>query len=254
MPGPGGSCIGAASPQVRGNFGSVAPMPIEPPPSRWALPDPAAAGDHEVAGVGADLEPGTLLAAYRAGLFPMRLGGFGGFGRRIGWWSPDPRGIIPLDGLHVSRTLRRSCRDFEVRVDTAFEHVMKGCADPKRPHGWIDRSFVKAYTELHELGWAHSVETWQVDDAGRDALVGGLYGVAIGGLFAAESKFHRVRDASKVAVVALVDLMHSGGGQLLDVQWTTDHLRTLGAIDVPREEYLALVADAITAPTMTWFG
>ena len=83
---------------------------------------------------GADLEPGTLLAAYRAGLFPMRLGGLGGFGRRIGWWSPDPRGIIPLDGLHVSRTLRRSCRDFEVRVDTAFEHVMKGCADPKRPH------------------------------------------------------------------------------------------------------------------------
>jgi leucyl/phenylalanyl-tRNA--protein transferase len=184
----------------------------------------------------------------------MRLGGLGGLGRRIGWWSPDPRGIIPLDGLHVSRTLRRSCRDFEVRVDTAFEQVMKGCADPSRPHGWIDRSFVKAYTQLHELGWAHSVETWQVDAAGRDHLVGGCYGVAIGGLFAAESKFHRVRDASKVAVVALVDLMNAGGGQLLDVQWTTDHLRTLGAIDVPRDDYLARVADVITAPTMTWFA
>jgi leucyl/phenylalanyl-tRNA--protein transferase len=225
-------------------------VPIEPPPSRWALPAAEAAGDHEVAGVGADLEPGTLLAAYRSGLFPMRLGARG----RIGWWSPDPRGIIPLDGLHVSRSLWRSCRDFEVRVDTAFVDVVKGCADPKRPHGWIDRSFVKAYRELHELGWAHSVETWQVDDAGREVLVGGLYGVAIGGLFAAESKFHRVRDASKVALVALVDLMNDGGGRLLDVQWTTDHLRSLGAVDVQRADYLALLADAIAAPDMTWFG
>lgn len=224
-------------------------MPIEPPPSRWALPPAAAAGDHEVAGVGADLEPGTLLAAYRGGLFPMRLGARG----RIAWWSPDPRGIIPLDALHVSRSLRRSCRAFEVRVDTAFVEVMKGCADPKRPHGWIDRSFVKAYSRLHELGWAHSVETW-TRDAGHEVLVGGLYGVAIGGLFAAESKFHRVRDASKVALVALVDLMNTGGGRLLDVQWTTDHLRTLGAIDVPRDEYLVMLADAIAAPTMTWFG
>lgn len=225
-------------------------MPIEPPPSRWVLPPATAAGDHEVAGVGGDLEPGTLLAAYRSGLFPMRLGARG----RIAWWSPDPRGIIPLDGVHVSRSLRRSCRDFEVRVDTAFVDVMKGCADPRRPHGWIDRSFVKAYTKLHTLGWAHSVETWQVDDAGRELLVGGLYGVAIGGLFAAESKFHRVRDASKVAVVALVDLMNGGGGQLLDVQWTTDHLRTLGAVDVPRDEYLTVLAAAVGAPTMTWFG
>ncbi len=225
-------------------------MPTEPPPSRWALPPASAAGDQEVAGVGADLEPGTLLAAYRSGLFPMRLGARG----RLGWWSPDPRGIIPLDGVHVSRSLRRSLRDFEVRVDTAFVDVMQGCADPRRPHGWIDRSFVKAYSKLHELGWAHSVETWQVDESGRETLAGGLYGVAIGGLFAAESKFHRVRDASKVAVVALVDLMNRGGGRLLDVQWTTDHLRTLGAIDVPRDEYLVMLADAIAAPTMTWFG
>lgn len=224
-------------------------MPIEPPPTRFALPPPAAAGDGEIAGVGADLEPGTLLAAYRRGLFPMRLRARG----PVGWWSPDPRGIVPLDALHVSRSLRRSCRDFEVRVDTAFEQVMRGCADPRRPHGWIDRSFLRAYGTLHELGWAHSVETWQVGENGHEVLVGGLYGVAIGGLFAAESKFHNVRDASKVAVVALVELMRAGGGELLDVQWTTDHLRTLGAVDVSRDEYLRRVERAIAAPVMTWF-
>jgi leucyl/phenylalanyl-tRNA--protein transferase len=207
-----------------------------------------AAGEGEIAGVGADLEPGTLLAAYRRGLFPMRLRAR----RPIAWWSPDPRGVIPLDGLHVSRTLRRSCRDFEVRVDTAFDEVMHGCADPRRPHGWIDRSFQRAYRELHDLGWAHSVETWQVDDSGHEVLAGGLYGVAIGGLFAAESKFHRVRDASKVALVALVELMRAGGGELLDVQWTTDHLCALGAVDVTREEYLRRLARAVAAPTMTW--
>jgi leucyl/phenylalanyl-tRNA--protein transferase len=213
----------------------------------------------EIAGVGADLAPGTLLAAYRQGLFPMRVQARGPLGLGpLGWWSPDPRGIVPLDGLHVSRSLRRSQRRFEIRVDTAFEDVMRGCADPKRPHGWIDKKFITAYTELHRLGWAHSVETWQVGeqgcgDRGRDELVGGLYGVAIGGLFAAESKFHRVTDASKVAVVALVDLMRAGGGTLLDVQWTTPHLASLGAVDVPRARYLELLADAVAAPTMSTF-
>jgi leucyl/phenylalanyl-tRNA--protein transferase len=171
----------------------------------------------------------------------------------LGWWSPDPRGILPLDGLHVSRSLRRSVRRFEVRVDTAFEEVMRGCADPKRPHGWIDRKFIAAYTGLHELGWAHSVETWSIDASGRDALVGGLYGVAIGGLFAAESKFHRATDASKVAVVGLVELMRAGGGVLLDVQWTTPHLESLGAVEVPRARYLELVADAVARPAITIF-
>src|SRR5262245_1219748 len=207
----------------------------------------------EIARVGADLEPGPLLAAYRQGLFPMRLQSRGPIGPGpLGWWSPDPRGILPLDGLHVSRSLRRSRRRFEVRVDTAFTDVMRGCADPKRPHGWIDRKFIAAYTELHELGWAHSVETWHVDDDGS-VLVGGLYGVAIGGLFAAESKFHRVTDASKVAVVALVELMRGSGGSLLDVQWTTPHLASLGAIDVPRVRYLELVAEAVERPAITTF-
>lgn len=230
-------------------------MPVEPPPSRWELPSAAGLPEGtEIAGVGADLAPGTLLAAYRRGLFPMRLQARGPIGLGpLGWWSPDPRGILPLDGLHVSRSLRRSQRRFEVRVDTGFEDVMRGCADPGRPHGWIDRKFIAAYCGLHELGWAHSVETWEVDADGRSRLVGGLYGVAIGGLFAAESKFHLVSDASKVAVVALVELMRRGGGVLLDVQWTTPHLASLGAIEAPRDRYLALVAAAVELPPMTTF-
>ena len=230
-------------------------VPIEPPPSRWALPDPAdAAPDAEIVGVGADLAPGTLLSAYRQGLFPMRLHSRGPIGLGpIGWWSPDPRGIIPLDELIVSRSLRRSSRRFEIRVDTAFVDVMRGCADPRRPHGWIDKKFIAAYTELHRLGWAHSVETWQDDERGERVLVGGLYGVSIGGLFAAESKFHRVTDASKVAVVALVDLLRAGGGTLLDVQWTTPHLASLGAVDVTRARYLELVADAVACPPVSTF-
>jgi leucyl/phenylalanyl-tRNA---protein transferase len=192
-----------------------------------------------IVGVGADLEPGTLLAAYRSGLFPMRLDAQG----PLAWWSPDPRGVIPLDNMHVSRSLRRSRRRFDVRVDTAFEDVMRGCADPRRPHGWIDEEFIAAYVALHQLGWAHSVEVWR-----GDQLAGGLYGVAIGGLFAAESKFHRERDASKVAVVGLVELMHDADATLLDVQWTTPHLESLGAVDVARHEYLALLAAAIDRP------
>ncbi len=212
--------------------------PVEAPPTRWALPSPGAAGNDEVAGVGDDLEPGTLLAAYRRGLFPMRLGG----GGPIGWWSPDPRGIIPLDGLHVSRSLRRSCRRFETSVDHAFTDVMRGCADRRRPGGWIDESFVEAYSRLHELGWAHSVEAWTA--AGE--LAGGVYGVAIGGLFAAESMFHRETDAGKVALVTLVELLRAGGARLLDVQWVTPNLAALGAVEVPRERYLELLAEALS--------
>jgi leucyl/phenylalanyl-tRNA--protein transferase len=231
--------------------GSVAAVPIEPPTSRWELPSAVTPPGAEIAGVGADLQPGTLLLAYRRGLFPMRVRARG----PIAWWSPDPRGIIPLDGLVVSRSLRRSCRRFDVRVDTAFEQVVRGCADPSRPHGWIDEQFVAAYTELHRLGWAHSVETWSVDAAsGASELVGGLYGVAIGGLFAAESKFHRARDASKVALVALVDQLRAGGASLLDVQWTTPHLESLGAVDIPRRQYLERLAAAVAAPPSTGFG
>ena len=187
----------------------------------------------ELVGLGADLAPATLLAAYRRGLFPMRVERDG----PIGWWSPDPRGVFSLDradGVHVSRSLRRSCRRFEIRVDTAFAAVIRECADPTRPNGWIDEEFIAAYTQLHEMGWAHSVEAWTTPVSGRSQLAGGLYGVAIGGLFAAESKFHRVTDASKVAVVGCFERLRTGGGVLFDVQWCTEHLATLGAVEVTR--------------------
>lgn len=178
-----------------------------------------------------------MLAAYRAGLFPMPLRR----PRTIAWWSPDPRGTLPLDGLRVSRSLRKACDRYDVRVDTAFDHVIAACADPKRPHGWIDRSVTEAYRRLHRLGWAHSVEAWTPDGQ----LAGGLYGIAIGGLFAGESMFHRRTDASKVALVGLVERLREGGATLLDVQWTTDHLTSLGAIAIPREEYLERLAAAL---------
>ena len=223
---------------------TTALRPEDPPPSRWEMPDPSRADDSGVVAIGADLEPGTLLAAYRAGLFPMPIRK-----RTLGWWSPDPRGVLPLDGLKVSRSLRRSCSRYEVTVDTSFSSVVQACADPRRPHGWIDDSIVDAYQRLHDLGWVHSVETWTPEGE----LVGGLYGVAIGGLFAGESMFSHATDASKVALVHLVDRLLRGGGVLLDVQWTTDHLASLGAVDVPRPEYLERLAEAVALPQMTAF-
>jgi len=211
-------------------------VPIEPPPTPWGFPSPSVADDAGVVGVGADLEPGTLLAAYRSGLFPMPVGR----GPRIAWWSPDPRGLLPLDGLRISRSLRQACRRYEVRVDTAFDAVIRRCADPSRDGGWISADIMSAYSVLHDLGWAHSVETWAGDE-----LVGGLYGVSIGGLFAGESMFHDATDASKVALVGLVDRLTAGGATLLDVQWTTPHLTSLGAVDVPRPLYLELLAAAV---------
>lgn len=228
--------------------------PIEPDPSPWAfadLRDPRADGLlDDLVGMGADVAPGTLLAAYRRGIFPMP-----GESPRdpMMWFSPLRRGVLPLDGLRVSRSLRRSVRDFEIRVDTAFDEVVQGCADPRRPHGWIDKRIRNAYGRLHRLGWAHSVETWQ-----DDRLVGGLYGVAIGGLFAGESMFHRVRDASKVALVGLVDVLREGppeiiGRRVLDVQWKTDHLASLGVVEVPRNEYLDRLEQALKLPLPSAF-
>lgn len=167
-------------------------------------------------------------------------------GHKLAWWSPDPRGIIPLDGLVVSRSLRRSCQRFEVRVDTAFGQVIAACADPARRGAWIDKRMKSAYVRLHELGWAHSVEAWSADGE----LAGGLYGVAIGGLFAGESMFYRQRDASKVALVALVEALRAGGGQLLDVQWLTPHLASLGAVAVSRTRYHELLAGAVEQPQL----
>ena len=230
----------------------VAPAaPVEPPPSAYAFGDPGAApSSDELLGVGADLEPGTLLAAYRAGLFPMPLSRRG----PVGWWSPDPRGVLPLDGLRVSRSLRVACRRFDIRVDPAYDDVVRGCADRRRPGGWIRKDLVVAYRRLYDLGWAHSVEAWTVGADGRERLAGGLYGVAVGGLFAGESMFHRERDASKVALVGLVDLLRrepraqGAPERLLDVQWATDHLASLGAMAVARPAYLTMLAEALPLP------
>ena len=224
-------------------------MSIEPPPTRWQFPDPRLVPSDLVA-VGADLEPGTILAAYRSGLFPMPVGGRRD--RRIGWWSPDPRGVIPLDALRVSRSLRKSCTRYEIRVDSAFEEVLDACADPRRPHGWISNGIRRAYTELHEMGWVHSVEAWSLETG---ELAGGLYGVAIGGLFAGESMFHRETDASKVALAGLVEIMNADGGErVLDVQWATPHLQRLGAIELVRTTYLETLENALLTSPPTGFA
>jgi len=231
----------------------VTPVVVEPSETGWRFGDPADWPADDLVGVGADLQPGTLLAAYRRGLFPMPVGR--GRRRLLGWWSPDPRGVIPVDRLTVSRSLRAAPRRFEIRLDTAFDEVVARCGDPRRPHGWLSPEMAAAYRELHRLGWAHSVEAWTLD--GR--LAGGLYGVGIGGFFAGESMWHEPqpfgRDASKVALVALVGLLGADGDgvcRLLDIQWRTPHLASLGAVEIPRTLYLARLRDAMGGPPVEW--
>ncbi|KQT90749.1 leucyl/phenylalanyl-tRNA--protein transferase [Marmoricola sp. Leaf446] len=222
-------------------------MPLEPPSTPWAFPSPVSA-ESDLVAVGADLEPGTLLSAYRRGLFPMAVDELPD---QMAWWSPVDRGVLPLDGLRVSRSLRQSAAHLEVRVDTSFAEVLAGCADPSRPGGWIDEAIASAYTRLFELGWAHSVETWRDGE-----LVGGLYGVAVGGLFAGESMFSRARDASKVALMGLVDLLRDeyADRRLLDTQWQTDHLATLGVVEVDRRVYLKRLERALALPLPAAFA
>jgi leucyl/phenylalanyl-tRNA---protein transferase len=206
--------------------------------NRWSFPRSSHWPADDLISMGGDLEPATLIAAYRHGIFPMELNALPGV---LGWWSPDPRGIVPLDRFRVTRSMRQSARRYDVRVDTCFAAVMRGCANPLREDGWITDRFIEAYTRLHELGWAHSIEVF--DREGQ--LSGGLYGVRLNGLFAGESMFHVGRDASKVALMALVQMMRDTGMTLLDVQWCTDHLESLGAIDVSREQYQMLLAGAL---------
>jgi leucyl/phenylalanyl-tRNA---protein transferase len=191
--------------------------------------------------VGGDLRPERLLNAYRHGIFPWYSDD-----QPILWWSPDPRTILFPENLHISRSLKRSLRPslFSVTLDRCFREVMQQCAGPRPqyPDGgtWITAEMLKAYTCLHERGYAHSVETWK-----EGQLVGGLYGVALGGAFFAESMFTRVPDASKVALVSLVRQLHAWGFCLMDCQQSSPHIKMLGAEDIPRREFLDHLATAL---------
>lgn len=224
-------------------------MPVQPSPTPWDFGPPSRWEDaDDLVAIGADLEPGTLLSAYAQGLFPMPAGGPG---EPPYWFCPVRRGVLRLGDLRVSRSLRRSTLRYLVRVDTAFDQVMEACGDPARPGGWIDDEIRDAYRRLYHLGWAHSVETWV-----NGELVGGLYGVALGGLFAGESMFHRERDASKVALAALVDLLRDeyADRRLVDVQWVTPHLASLGVSEMPRPEYLAALPAVLEVPLPAAFA
>jgi leucyl/phenylalanyl-tRNA--protein transferase len=205
------------------------------------FPDPATAvTDGDLAGLvafGGDLSVERLLLAYRSGIFPWAVD-------PVTWWSPDPRGIIPIGHDDWPRSLRKLLRKepFRVTFDTAFQQVIEGCADAPRPGGWISDEFVETYTRLHEAGHAHSVECWQ-----GDKLAGGVYGVAIGGLFAGESMFHRRPNASKVALFHLLGHLRERGFTLFDTQMVTGTTRRLGAIEIRRRKYLALLAKAVAA-------
>jgi leucyl/phenylalanyl-tRNA--protein transferase len=211
--------------EARHARGSAAGRP-EPSPFARVVPPPG----EDLVAWGGDLDPELVLDAYRHGMFPM--------GEEEGpvlWWSPDPRGVLPLEDLHVPRRLARTCRrpDLDIRADTAFGEVMRACDERRADGRWLHAGMLACYDELHRRGHAHSVEVWR---AGR--LVGGTYGVAVGGAFAAESKFHRERDLSKVALVALVRRLRERGFALLDVQWRTPHLAQFGVAEIPRDDYL----------------
>jgi leucyl/phenylalanyl-tRNA---protein transferase len=180
-----------------------------------------------------------LLLAYASGWFPM-----GDDDGQIRWYSPDPRGVIPLDHFHLPRRLARTIRQqrFDIRIDTAFRAVVTACAEDREEGTWITREIIDSYTALHERGLAHSVEVWQ-----DERLVGGLYGVSLRAAFFGESMFHHVTDASKVALAALVDRLRDRGFRLLDVQWVTPHLERFGALEIPRRQYLRRLAQALDA-------
>jgi leucyl/phenylalanyl-tRNA--protein transferase len=207
-------------------------------PSSWTFPGAAPGDEHGLVGVGADLAPATLVDAYRRGVFPWPHDSIDA----VPWFCPPLRGVLPLDRLRVSRSLARTLRrsGFETTVDEAFEAVVEGCREPRagEPGTWISDDLATAYARLHRLGHAHSVEVW-----GGERLVGGIYGVLLGGVFCGESMFHRATDASKVALVDLVERLDEAGAGLLEVQHETPHLRSLGAIEIVREVYLGLLAE-----------
>ncbi|MGY4718830.1 leucyl/phenylalanyl-tRNA--protein transferase [Naumannella huperziae] len=215
-------------------------------PSSWP--------DQDLVSFSTGLDESLVVEGYATGAFPMPLGGVGPHDGEplIAWYSPVRRGILPLDGMRVTRSLRKSAKRYAITTDTAFEQVLDGCADERREGGWIDDDIRRTYRALFRRGLAHSVEAW--GPGGR--LVGGLYGVGLGGLFAGESMFHdpeHGRDASKAALLALVGILGGDGRpRLLDVQWRTDHLGSLGVIEIPRAEYLQRLAVALELPAPAW--
>ncbi|HEY1957521.1 MAG TPA: leucyl/phenylalanyl-tRNA--protein transferase [Polyangiaceae bacterium] len=224
--------------------------PVEPPPTAVRFPDPRRA-TRDVLAVGTDFRAGTLLAAYRQGIFPWPQGS-GHEGDLVAWFSPDPRTLMPLDAIHWSRSLRRTLRQnaWTITVDAAFPSTMLACGD--REEGtWITPEVIAGYTRLHELGWAHSLEVWEDRE-----LVGGIYGVAIGASFAAESMFHRRTDASKVAFATLAENLRDAGYAIFDAQVMNPHLESLGCVEIPRAEYLKRLARAIAttpkSPIHSW--
>jgi leucyl/phenylalanyl-tRNA--protein transferase len=210
------------------------------PPRTWP--------EDDLIGISRQFDAALAVSGYRHGVFPMP------FDRGLtAWYSPLRRGILPLDGLRVPRSLRKMANRYEIRVDTAFDEVLARCGDPRRTGSWIDHGIVEVYTELHHAGVVHSVEAWT--PAGQ--LAGGLYGVSLGGLFAGESMFHDPevgRDASKVALIALVQILTAAGPEhrLLDVQWQTPHLETLGVTEIGRSQYLLELKRALTVPAPSW--
>jgi leucyl/phenylalanyl-tRNA---protein transferase len=211
-----------------------------PPMPSWRFLDPELADADGLVGVGGDLRPERLLDAYRRGIFP-----FFDASSPILWWSPDPRAIIEMDGLHVARRLRRTIGSgrFRVSFNRDFASVIRGCARTSGEGVWITPGMIAAYIRLHQLGHAHSVEVWHGEE-----LAGGLYGVAIGGLFAGESMFTKARDASKVALAHLMEYLRGRGFELFDVQFLNQHTASLGAIEIPRREYLTRLRAALRSP------
>ncbi len=219
------------------------PTPL--PPSVWHFPPAEDADEHGVVGIGADLDPATIIGAYRHGLFPMPISAEDEQ-EVIAWWSPRQRGILEFEDLVVSKSLRRSCRRYDVTINANFDAVIGACATLDRDGGWISPSIRAAYRQLHQLGWAHSVETWD-----NGVLVGGLYGLQINGLFAGESMFHTATDASKVSLVALVSALEEVGATFIDVQWPTDHLATLGVSEITQGSYFTRLREALASPAQS---
>jgi len=214
------------------------PTPLEA--SVWDFPTLEQMPQDDLVILGADLKPETVIDSYQHGIFPMHIEVDNK--RQIGWWSPQQRGILPLNKINISKSLQKSMKKFHVSFDQAFDQVIDGCGDDKRPQGWINEEIKIAYKKLFELGYVHSVEVWNKNDE----LVGGLYGVEVQGLFAGESMFHKETDASKTAMVYLVKkLKDAGGKRLFDVQWQTPHLKSMGVIKIPRKKYLSMLPEVM---------